>query len=56
MKSNIQSLIELFNKLNEEEKITLCNHINNIVYNIKQNNIKKEIIINYDEIMGLSWF
>ena len=51
MKDNIQTLLELFNKLNNEDKIILHNHINNIVYNIKQ----KEIIIDYDQIMSLSW-
>lgn len=56
MKDNIRTLLELFNNLNDEEKIILYNHVNNTVYNIKQNQIKKEVTINYNQIMSLSWF
>jgi len=53
MKDTVQILIELFDKLNDAEKIILHNHI---VYNINQNIVKKEIKIDYDQIMSLSWF
>ena len=56
MKLSVQNLIDLFNNLNDEEKIILHNHINSIVYKIKQNNIKKELVIDYEQIMSLSWF
>ena len=56
MKDNIRTLLELFNNLNDEEKIILYNHVNNTVYNIKQKQIKKDLVIDYDQIMNLSWF
>lgn len=56
MKDNIQTLLKLFNNLNDEDKMILYNHIKNIVYNIKETHTKEDLVIDYDQIMSLSWF
>ena len=56
MKDNIQTLLKLFHNLTDEDKLILYNHMKNIVYNIKQKQIKEDLVIDYDQIMSLSWF
>jgi hypothetical protein len=56
MEDNIQTLLKLFNNLNDEDKIILYNHIKNIVYNIKEKQSQEDLVIDYDQIMSLSWF
>ena len=56
MEDNIQTLLKLFNNLNDEDKIILYNHIKNIVYNIKEKQTQEDLVIDYDKIMSLSWF
>jgi hypothetical protein len=56
MKDNIRTLLELFNNLNYEEKLILYNHVNNTIYNIKQKQTQEDLVIDYDQIMSLSWF
>ena len=53
MKDNIQTLLNLFNNLNDEDKLILYDEINNIV---KQKYTEEDIIIDYEKIMSLSWF
>ena len=56
MKDNIQNLLNLFNNLNDEEKLILHNEINRLIYNMKQKYTEEDIIIDYEKIMSLSWF